>query len=678
MADIDWGGLIKNYGPAAAYIISQLWGASSQNSANGQNTDAINARNAMLQGYINPMLQQQQGQSPYAAAIASFIGRPGLGASLGTAQNPYPIPDDWRKIRYDPITGQVLPPATHTTHDGQTLPINQPYTPAAVTNNQSVTGATGANITGSNAADMLPYNPGGAAPAASMSLASSNGLGMVNQTMAPPEERTAPDAQQLVQEWTQRMGDPKQGLLVAGQILAGYGDTSLLEQFDQQNEPERQARIQQMLNDPNTRADIRQMISDPTYGTAVGDYKRNAGQSPQFALEAPNQNPTTPGAQSPYGAPNDTSISIGGLPGLGPVLTMPTGLPQNPVDPFTPTTDPLPTNLPQLTPPSGYPQNPADPFTPTTYPVTPNVPAFDPNSPIPGTSGDPSGALGGMYRYNDPGENAFTYTPPTLGTAPQVTGLQGMNAGQDGLLQMMRRGGQIYGDGGGQQDAVFNNSELFKSLEPLDQRLIDRNVSQLRAGTGSLGQRFGTAMAQNEARLREQLGQDVLARNAGLLRDSYESAQNRSLQAGLGLTSALGQSDTLNQQAKLANQGVQAQYGLHAADIANQAGQFNAQQRMGQNQFAAGQGNIYNQFTLGALGQLAGMDQQRFGNQANLISLLAGLPMAQAQPSAYPGALGDISQMAMLFPYLQGILGGGGNRQSTPTGTPTYQPFWPA
>lgn len=602
--------------PIILQLGGQIWGAQNTNSTNSANTAAVNARQQMLQNLIFPQLQQQQGQNPYAAALTSFLGMPGAGARPTTAFSPF---------------GTGNAPQTTTQGGGGTLigyttggqPIYAPQgsgasasasaSPAQSAQRYFLPNPEGGSQEYGNLQDFVAA--GGQAPAAAQAAAPAARMGMGNFTLTP-------------------------------EMIAQYRAT-MAQVLPLGSEP---------VSEDVIRADIARTLS--AYGQ--GGAAQSAG--------------ITGGGQ--YANSN----GIGQMPGQGPVLSLP----------------------------SGYPQNPSQPFTPTPSPTQPGVPPFDPNSPMPGDPGYPTGPSSGqpqgipsgdaggmpsMFRYSSPGQNAFTYTPPTLGAAPTVTGVQGFNAGQDALMQMLRRDNgaspanpstgfdlQQLSDTG----SPFNNSELFAALEPMDQRLIDRNVSQLHASAGSLGERLGSSINRNEAQLREQLGQDVLARNAGIQSQSYEAAQGRRLQAlGLGaniaqgLAGSLGQTDALNLQAQMANQGVAAQYGLHGADIANQAGQFNAQQRQGQFQFDTTQGNAYNQLIMSGLGQAFGMDQSQGQSNIQLLSLLAGLPIGVQQPNAFPGAVGDIGSLLMLLPYLQG-LGGGSRTNSVPTGTPTYSSYWNA
>lgn len=219
------------------------------------------------------------------------------------------------------------------------------------------------------------------------------------------------------------------------------------------------------------------------------------------------------------------------------------------------------------------------------------------------------GLFGQNPQLQQPGDaQAFTYDPtlaqapsnvvaPTLGAAPQasfnaITGLQPLqapgatqlqsisgvdvagpsigesfNTGQDSLMQLLNRT-----IGGG--DQTFGAQQTIDALQPLDQRLINQQVSGLRGSAGSLGQRFGSSLRQDEGRLREQFAQDIAARNAQLMQSAYESGQNRQLQSlGIGgqLAGQLQQSELqragLGQQAQLAT--AQNQQQANLANVSN-------------------------------------------------------------------------------------------------------------
>lgn len=193
------------------------------------------------------------------------------------------------------------------------------------------------------------------------------------------------------------------------------------------------------------------------------------------------------------------------------------------------------------------------------------------------------------------------------GVMPQmVTGTQGNNAGQDALLQMMRR------DVGAPRDASidpmlqsgtasFDNSGLMNALKTQDQGLLDEQVNALRGSAGSFGERFGSDMRRREMDMRTQFATNVAARNAGLQAQSFEQAAGRNLQgAGLqaGREQFFGQMPLQNAQLQLgaaqaAQQGGFQQQGTDLqAQLANQqaglqAQQFNVNANQGAQQFNA-------------------------------------------------------------------------------------------
>lgn len=187
------------------------------------------------------------------------------------------------------------------------------------------------------------------------------------------------------------------------------------------------------------------------------------------------------------------------------------------------------------------------------------------------------------------------------------TGTQGFNTGQDGFMQFLRRGGE-----------QFDNSAQFKALGAVDAANLGEQIAGLRAGAGSLGQRFGTGMNRNEALLRSTSLAQTGARNAGIASQSFESGAQRGLQA----QSLLSQ-------------------------IISQAGSF---------------------------------QQAQQGQNINILSLLAGQPIGQQQPNQLPGAAGDIGQLLMFLPFLKQSMagaGGGGNGAVRPNAGPYYIPGAP-
>lgn len=373
------------------------------------------------------------------------------------------------------------------------------------------------------------------------------------------------------------------------------------------------------------------------------------------------------------------------------------------------------------------------------------------------------------------------YNPQMLGNLPQVgqpgqvmpdmvTGTQGANAGQDALLQMMRR------DISAPRDASidpmlqsgtgsFNNSGLMDALKTQDQGLLDEQVNQLRGSAGSFGQRFGSQMMKQEGQMRNQFATNVAARNASLQQQSFESAANRSLQGagiqagreqffgqqpfqnaqlqqgaagmaqqggfqgqGMGLQAQLANQNaglqaqqfnvgtqqnaqqfnagnslqamlanqqtglqsglqnnqlaaqlgmfnagnlqqaglqgqqlqqligSQNQQAGLqgllANQQMMGQYGMANQNTYNSAGQFNAGMQQSNSQFGAQQGNIYNQLMMSGMMNAGQMQNQQFGQNAQLLGILAGLGVPQQQVNPMYGAIGDAASQIGMIPML--------------------------
>lgn len=313
-----------------------------------------------------------------------------------------------------------------------------------------------------------------------------------------------------------------------------------------------------------------------------------------------------------------------------------------------------------------------------------------------GTGGGGSGTYGssGMYTYTP--QQGNTYAPSLLTNAPLIGSSQGQNAGQDSLMQMMRNPLQSATDSSiapnlaqiNSGDTQFNNSDLFKALQPIAQQGLDTQVGQLRGGAGSLGERFGTALNQNEAMLRANVQNTLNLQNAQFAQSSFENAQNRRLQ-GLGLSSqnlqaqnqfnlgAQGQAQQAataygsNQlQTSLANQNLLAQYGINNANISNQANQFNASARTGANQFNAQQGNIYNSTVLSALQAAANTQQAQSGYNAGILGILGGVGVPQQQPNPLFGAIGDSASSMAMLPLLLQMMGQGGGG-----GSNGWQPY---
>lgn len=206
---------------------------------------------------------------------------------------------------------------------------------------------------------------------------------------------------------------------------------------------------------------------------------------------------------------------------------------------------------------------------------------------------------------------------------------EAFNTGQDALMQMLRSNPNqqtlnqlnsmvATGD-------PFDTSNMFKTLQAVDDRQRARGLADLRAGATGLGQRFGSSMMQGEQDLVGQLLDTSAARNAQIQQGAYEAAQGRRLQAA-------GQIADINQQ-----------HANLATTLANLG--------LSQNQAH----NAALSMLLSGYGQLGSMQSQRQGLNMQALSMLLGAPMTQTYN---PG--GDLGQMAQLMLFLQMMKGGGG------------------
>lgn len=208
------------------------------------------------------------------------------------------------------------------------------------------------------------------------------------------------------------------------------------------------------------------------------------------------------------------------------------------------------------------------------------------------------------------------------------------NTGQDGIMQLFRRGiGNV--DQLGPNPAAtaaftdaangntrFDISKLFDSIKAQGLTDLGDQVASLRAGAGSLGQRFGSSIGNREALLRSRAvtGMNAAYTQAG--QSAWEAAQARRLAGAQGL-------DQQSQQAIAAR----------AAD---------ANTRLGYG---------------GLIGNLLGQKNQ---NTVSLLGLISGMGPGQVpqqqilpQTNGYPEAFGDIGNLAMLYPFLRDL---GGSR----------------
>jgi hypothetical protein len=253
--------------------------------------------------------------------------------------------------------------------------------------------------------------------------------------------------------------------------------------------------------------------------------------------------------------------------------------------------------------------------------------------------------FGGVQVGNAPQIGATQAAGPQSFNFGTVTGTQGVNAGQDALMQAARRDNSYVKDpslqfeSGGQ----YNNSGLFDALNQQGLRGLDKQVAQLQGSAGSLGQRFGTAMNQNEANLRGDFLTNLQAQNQQIGAQSFEQAAQRGLAAqGMGLQREQGQNQAnlaggaqnlaagqalsnnyfqgqgIDQAASLAN----AQNQLQAA-LANQQTGMQGAQLNTSNQLAVGQQNLQAQLQ-------AALANAGYGQQAGLANQSAGLQIGQA------------------------------------------------
>lgn len=242
-----------------------------------------------------------------------------------------------------------------------------------------------------------------------------------------------------------------------------------------------------------------------------------------------------------------------------------------------------------------------------------------------------------------------TVADPTAVSPQMVTGTQGANAGQDALLQMMRR------DVSAPRDASidpmlqsgtgsFNNSNQMSALANQDQMLLDEQVNQLRGSAGSFGQRFGSQMMKQEGNMRNQFATNIAARNANLQQQSYENAANRNLQgAGIeagreqffgsqGLQNAQLQQSAAQaaQQGGLQNNALSMQAQLANQQAGLQAQQFNVGAQQGAQQFNA-QNAINASLATQGLQAQVGQTNAQLGTQTALANQSTAAQMAQLQ-----------------------------------------------
>lgn len=757
-----------------------LWGAQSQAGAQNTNTQAAIDFQNRMQSLI--FSQMQSGQNPYAQAMQQFMGFPA--GTIGSP-SPYTPPAGTPNPVQQPGTGfgpGDLPPDLGGQTQPPTLPPTVPTVPST-----STSPAEPAQLGGYPAPS--PFDFGGTS--GMFSTGSFGGMPNYNQLFANMRQST------LLQQQAQQMmaTDPsrasqllQQAVSLAPTSQQGWGDVSTFAPrvLDANGQPVAaptsftpQGGTQLTDQFGNLSDALRSMFASQGVqvypnGTPVSGMDMRAF-SPQIGLA--NTPGTLDGRPVPtgFGLPDGTGSTGGTQPGVPRMMT-PSPITANLVNPF-------------------WAQTPQNVFAPNVFAAQFSMPGMV-SAQQPGAAQmQLPGALQG------PSLSASTsQLPGAVGaeaTDPfNILSRAGFNTGQDALMQMFRASPQPSMDPSlslnlqrqGTGADVFDNSALFQALGPMDQRLIDQQVNQLRAQATSLGQLGGGAMMQNEANLRRDLSESIMARNAGIQQQSFEAARNRGLQAsglqaqllgqqnqfglgaynaqlqaaqglsqaalggaGLGLQGGLTgnqlalQAALANQQAALSggqfNAGQmnqmalqQAQLGLQTglanqqtalaggqfnvgqqnqmlqfgagqslqAALANQAmqqgmtqfgaqqqnamTQFGAQQQLqamlanqgtglSMNQFNAGlvnqlnqfnagnqmqaqmanqaQANAYNNFIMQGLSGANAMQQGQYNLNSQLLGLLAGVPVPTMQASPWPGAVGDIASMAMLYPFLQ-------------------------
>lgn len=281
---------------------------------------------------------------------------------------------------------------------------------------------------------------------------------------------------------------------------------------------------------------------------------------------------------------------------------------------------------------------------------------------------------------------------PRLTSSLTNDATQGFTADPNAMAAMTRAAGGNTG---------YDTSQAFSALKGQTQMDLNDQISQMRGQAGSLGQRFGSSMQNNEAQLRARAAVGLNSNEAAVGQQSWENSQNRALQ---GASALFG-----NQNALLGlRQGAQGMLGqMSQADTAARAGAAGQMQN-----YALGQGTQ----ALNAAGALTGINQNRnaFAQQnaqgqlgyAQLFGQMLGQRQAgQAQDQNYnlgllgmlngqqsylptgapqqqtmqgqnqlPGAIGDLGNMAMLYPFLQQMMGGGGGMSTGGPGAGRFTP----
>lgn len=260
------------------------------------------------------------------------------------------------------------------------------------------------------------------------------------------------------------------------------------------------------------------------------------------------------------------------------------------------------------------------------------------NAPGQGQQFSPVGTQGVDAQQINPMFGAQQIGAPGQVGVPLIQGPQmgsDFNMGQDALMQMLRsnpagqrdRGMErelrsLYGDGG-MQDL----SALFAAQQPGQNKMLDQQVSALRGGAGSLGQRFGSGLRKDEAALRGDFMNNVNLNQQTALSSAFEQAQGRRLQA-LGLGSQnINARNQLGLQGQANQQGAAQQLMAMALQQA-QLGQ-SAQSQNASNLLQAQGINVNAGLQAAQANQSAGLQAQGQNLQALLANQSAGLQAGQ-------------------------------------------------
>ena len=652
-----------------------IYGAYEQSQTNRRNLAAQIERQNLVQQYMNRYMTNPT--SPYAQSVMSFLGSgtgpPGTPAPpfVPAGAGPPPGPNDtgpWQPSGpgFQPPT---TPPTTPPAGGGPSIP---PYPPGTAPPPAEAGSWT-----------MPGYNPGWGPPSGTAWGQPQSAAGQIASGAPIEQQLWALTPQKLYEDWgitLSRSTDAWQ--------LVGTGDAQGI-LYNQQG----------------------QMVGNTAPGETVYRDSATGRMMPQALLQrqawwtgpkTTNEAGVLP-ANSPWATPAGATAQA--APSYNPQLQTAAGLGIS----VPPSYEMAPTPPPEGTPPGE------------------GTPEGTPPGSTGGSSGgidlgwvDQSGGIPQMgagnavpayspayspQQYSYQAQNPFTYDPAQISGLPQAqaqlatlpggiqipmvtTGTQGQNAGQDALMQMMRRNYtptmdptlsmQMNQQLSGPQR--FDNTELFGALKAQNAQNLEEQVGQLQGSAGSLGERFGTAMNRNEALMRQRFLTDQSAQFAGLQAQSFEQAQQRLLQSlGLGAQreqglNALGlqgagqqlsaaqaaqqggfQGQGYSLQAQLANAQNALQAGLQTQQLGAQVGMQGAQLGTGVSQFNAAnalQALIQNQQSWNQAGQFNASAGQTMSSQnaqqGNIYNqlMLAGLGQAAGMQQTTQG--GNTSLLGLL------------------------------